>query len=50
VENVVEEHQAGGGFDLKFVRVPVGLRERVGAAGADQWLRDALGKAFGVVW
>lgn len=50
MENVVEEHQAGGGFDLKFVRVPVGLRERVGAAGADQWLRDALGKAFGVVW
>lgn len=35
MEHVVEEHRAAGGYDLKFVRVPVGLWERVGMAEAD---------------
>ncbi len=50
VEKVVQEHQAAGRYDLKFVRIPIGLRERVGANEANHWLRDALGKAFGVTW
>lgn len=50
VEKVVREHQAAGRYDLKFVRIAIGLRERVGADEANQWLRDALGKPFGVTW
>lgn len=50
VEKVVEEHRAAGRYDLKLVRITIGLRERVGATEADQWLKDAWGKVFGVAW
>jgi len=48
VEKVVLEHNVARLYDLKFVGVTVGIRERAGPAGALEWVKDVLCKDFGV--
>jgi hypothetical protein len=50
VEKVVQDHNAAGRYNLEFVSIPLGIREQVGAAGLFEWVKDALGKKFGVSW
>jgi hypothetical protein len=50
VEKVVQEHNAAGRYNLKFLCIPVGIKERVGPAEAPEWLKDTLAKEFGVSW
>lgn len=48
VERAVGEHRERGGYGVKFVRMEVGLRDRLGWEGADGWVREELGRVFGV--
>ena len=48
VEKVVQEHNAAGRYDLKLVCIPVGIREKFGAEGVIEWIKEALGKEFDV--
>lgn len=50
VEKVVKEFNEANGARLKLVCIPVGIRAQVGAKGLLTWLKEALGKEFGVTW
>ncbi len=49
VENVVKEHNAAGRYNLKFVCIPMGIRDRLEPAEVHEWIKDALSKEFGGV-
>ncbi len=47
VEKAVQEHNAAGRHILKFVCIPLGIRDRLGPDEVLEYIKDALAKEFG---
>ena len=50
VKKVAEEFNKTNQTNVKIITVPVGIREKLGPEGHFRWIKDTLGKEFGVTY
>lgn len=50
IADIVKEHNASAGEQLRFLAAPQGTMERVGPEGLMLWWKEALSQEYGVDW